>query len=248
MDPHVRRTLGLTLVELMVAFALVSVVLMGMLALTRSTLGFTGLTTSIATSVEDVSQAEGYLADAFRAAKAVYTDETLLESGSPIVDCDTVANGRCIAMLTPVTDLSAVGQPIVDYDLSFFNVEPIGTRFEALGIPRGWDGEDTLALFEYRVENVCSIGGTAPCSRVPPALSPAQRTFTGEVGFLVGGISAIDAAGANVSTFAVNNTGAGGTTSLVLRMVTRADSRVGQPYTVRETPVELQVSVRGLSD
>ena len=241
---------GFTLIEVLVALALVSVIMTGVLALTRSTLGFTGLTTSIAASVEDVSQAEGYLADAFRTAKSVYTTEALLASDgvTTLVNCNTTSTGNCIAYLTPVTDLSAVGQPIVDFDLSFINVEPIGTQFADVGIPRGWNGEDTLAMIEYRVENVCFIAGVAPCTAVPTSLSNAQRTFTGQPGFLVGGISATDGSGATVDTFEVASTGTGGSTSLILRLVTRANSSVGQPFTVRETPVELQVSVRGLAE
>ena len=248
--PIRERSAGFTLVELLVALAIVSVVLAGMLSLTRVTLGYTGLSTSIATSVEDVAQTEGYLADAFRAAKSVYTSETLLASdgATPLVDCDTASSGRCIAVLTPVTDLATAGQPIMDFDLSFFSVEPIGTRFADVGIPRGWDGEDTLALLEYRIENVCAIEGMAPCFTVPTTLSAAQRTLSDAPGFLVGGISATDGSGASIETFNVNATGAGGTTSLVMRLATRADSSFGQPYTVRETPVELQVSVRGLDD
>ena len=238
---------GFTLLELLVAMALLGVALTGVLALTRGTLGFTGLTTAIATSVEDVSQAEGYLADTFRAAKAVYTAQKMLDSGGNVIlDCATASGGRCISLLTPVVDAGAVGQPIVDYDLSFFSVEPIGSRFADVGIPRGWNGASTLALFEYRIEDVCAIAGSAPCSTIPGTLSADQRTFNGEAGFLVGGMSARDASDTLVETFEINSTGAGGTTSMVLRMVTRADSNVGQPFTVRETPVELQVSVRGL--
>lgn len=240
---------GFTLVELLVAMGIFGIVLSGVLALTRGTLGFTGLTLSMAQSVEDVSQAEGYLADAFRSAKAVYTSQTLLDSdGNTITACDTVANGDCIALLTPVTDLTSASQPIVDFDLSFIVVEPIGNRFEAVGIPRGWNGTNTLALFEYRVPGVCAIESTAPCSVAPATLTADQRTFDGELGFLVGGMSAVDGTGADVDTFEITNTGAGGTTALILRLVTRADSSVGQPFTVRETPVELQVSVRGLSE
>src|SRR5690606_24264128 len=128
--------------------------------------------------------------------------------------------GTCISVLTPVVDTGDPGQPIVDFDLSFFNVEPIGTLYATDGLPRGFEGEETLALLEYRVQNVCAIAGTAPCSSAPITLSAAQRTFDGTPGYLVGGLSATDADGNAVETFRVLTNEAGGARSLVLQLVT----------------------------
>lgn len=250
LSPNGRR--GFTIVELLVALALVGFLLTGLLALTRSALGFTGLSSAISTSVQSIAEAEGYLADKFRLAKRVDASEQLLASdGTTLIDCQTsgsgsVPPGRCLTILTPV--VSAGGdQAIIDFDLSVFNVQPIEDLYAANGIPRGYDGEDTLALVEYKVENVCALGGTAPCSLAPVSLNAVQRTFTGDIGLLVTGISPVDGNGIAVETFDVDDAATGGTI-LLLKIVARVNSSVGSPYAVRETPVELGVAVRGLSE
>lgn len=231
-----RSHAGFTLIEVLVAMALLGVVAAGMLALTRGSLRFTGLSSAMSVTIEDIADAEGYLSDTFRNAKAVFSTMQLLDAGgSVVVDCDLAATGRCVAVLTPVQDTSDAAQPIVDYDLSVFSIEPIDDRYEADGLPRGWEDADTLALFEYRISGVCS--GT--CTAVPGTLTAAQRTWSGSVGYLVGGLSEVDGDGNPVAFFAQPNT-----SSLVINLVARADAAAGQPFVVRRTPVALQVSVR----
>lgn len=241
------RGAGFTIVELMVALLLMGVIATGLLFLTRAVLGFTGLATSVATSVQAVSQAEAYLADKFRLAKRVDGSEVLVDAGgATVLNCDVNATpqGRCLTVLTPVLG-SEADQPIVDFDLSAFSVQPMDSLYEDVGVPRGYDGSDTLALVEYRVEGICDIAGTNPCSNPPNSLSQAQRTVEGDPGLLITGISPIDGNGDTVATFDVGTGSTGGTT-LVMRIVARTDSSRGQPFIVRETPVELGVSVRGI--
>src|SRR5690606_38194285 len=107
-------------------------------------------------TVEDLADAEGYLADTFRNAKAVFSKLELLDSsGNVVVDCDLALNGNCVAVLTPVQDTSIAAQPIIDYDLSVFSIEPMGSRYASDGLDPGWDGANTLALLEYFVPNIC---------------------------------------------------------------------------------------------
>ena len=244
---------GFTLIELLVAITLLSVILTGLLLLSRSTLRFTGHTSAIAQSVKDVAMAEGYLADSFRSAKAVFADLTLdvpTEGGAiQSFTCNLASDGRCVAILTPVVDLGQASMPIIDFVLSVFSVEPIGDRYLAAGVPRGFDGQDTLALFEYRVADVCEQLGVDPCTRPPDGLNdPADPLLADGVGLLLVGLSPVDASSEVVLPFSVLSTEEVMGNRLVLRFVTRADSAVGQPFTVRETPVELQVTVRGLLD
>lgn len=249
--PDVRSRAGFTILELLVALVLMAFILTGLLALTRSALGYTSLASSVATSVQSIAQAEGYLSDKFRLAKRVDGSETLFEADgtTTLVECNvsgagSVPAGRCLTILTPVLG-GGVDQPIVDFDFTVFNVQPIGDLYETEGLPRGFDGDDTLALVEYKVENICAATGTAPCSRPPDTLSAAQKSFDGNVGVITTGLSPVDGDGDAVETFDIDDEATGGTI-LLLKLIARVDSAEGSPFAIRETPVELGVAVRGL--
>ena len=242
-----RRIAGVTLVEILVALVLLSFVFAGLLALTRSTLRFTGLSVAVADSITDVAKAEGYVADLFRVAKAVYgsIDVGIASGGSVACRLEGAVPGRCIGLLIPVVNDDGGVQQIVDYDLSVLSVEPIADRFETAGVPRGFDGEDTLTLFEYRSNGLCAALTIDPC--VPATVSTviSASPAVADVGILLGGISALNAGGDAVRTFALAGDDAASRT-LLLRFIVRAHGPTGSPFTVRESSVALEVGVRGL--
>ena len=230
---------GFTLVELLVAIALLGIILTGLLSLVRGSLRFTSLNSAVSFSVEDVADAEGYLTDKFREAKLVLANIAVLSpGGATLYDCQTLVTNDCVGVLSPVVDTSQASQPIVNFDLSVFVVQPIDALYEDEGLPRGWEGADTLALIEYRNENLCATA----CDSVPGLLplSTANRTIDDPPGFLLGNLAATNGAGADVAFFDVIEGG----TNLFLNFVVRADSSTSNPYVVSQTPVALQVAVR----
>ena len=229
-----RDRIGFTMVEVLVAMFILSVITAGLFALTSSTLRFTGLTRAISTSVEDIADAEGYLSDTLRTAKAVYTSASVDIVGSGTYNCVDTNGGRCIAALTPVLG-SGADEPIENFDLSMFAVIPIGTLYAAEGLDRGWQGVDTLVLVEYRVSNICA----GVCSTPP---SPAAWVGTPlPVGVLLGGLSDEDAAANDVAFFSVPATGE---YTVQVSIVARANAQARQPFVIKETPVALQVAIR----
>lgn len=248
------------MVEVLVAIAIFGAIMAGLLALTRSTLRFTSLTSAVSGSVTEVVRAEGYVSDLFRVARRVYAsinvsvpaDLTADTSGeSTTIQCRLAGTpaGRCIGLLIPVIDpdSDSLGQPVINYDLSVLRVEQIGSRFQDEGVPRGFEGEQTLALVEYRAFNLCGTGAGAidTCDVNDLGIDNLSESSAwaeiDAVGLLLTGISARDANDKVVPTFELPTA-----RRLEIRFVTRADSAGGQPFTVRETELALQVFVRGL--
>lgn len=233
--PVERRTSGFTVTELLVATALLGVVLLALLTLTRGSLRFTDLNNAVSISVEQIADAEGYLSDNIRQAKAVLLNAYVLnETGSDTAyDCNGATTNRCIGILSPVVDADQDSQPIVNFDLVIFAIDEIGTLYADEGLPRGFDGSSTLVLLEYRVRNVCA----STCATIAGA-NIVDRSLTDPVGFILGNLSDTDADGSDVTFFDVEGT------NLLMNFVVRADSSVSSPYILRETPVALQVAVR----
>ena len=226
---------GFTITELLVASALLGVVLLALLTLTRGSLRFTDLNNAVSVSIEQIADAEGYLSDNIRQAKAVLLNAYVLDEDGEdtLYECQGATTNRCIGILAPVVDATQDAQPIVNFDLVIFAVEPIGTLYESEGLARGFDGTSTLALLEYRARNVCST----TCATIAGA-DLVDQSVTDPVGFILGNLSDTDADGSDVTFFAVEGT------NLFMNFAVRADSTVSSPYILRETPVALQVAVR----
>lgn len=250
---------GFTIAELLIALLLLAFVLAGLLTLTRSTLRLTGTSVAVSSSITDVSQAEAYVSDLFRVSKAVYGTIDVERGSGDIVPCrlegstdpsDPVAAGRCIALLIPVVEDDGEVQRIINYDLSVISVEPIGDRFDAVGVGRGFDGVNTLALFEYRAFGLCTPEGGAaidPC--IPGVLGledGSTRPVIDSEGLLLVGISPVNAAGTVAPTFRLAGDDVASRT-LLMRFIVRAHGPTGSPFAVRESAVALEVAVRGLA-
>lgn len=233
------RLKGFTLIEVLVSLLVLSFVLAGLFSLTRSTLRFTGLTRAMSTSIEDIADAEGYLTDMIRNAKAVYGSASV-----PGFSCNntTAPIGRCIAVVSPVLG-TGVGQPITNFDLSVFSVQDIGNLFLATGLDRGWigPGGERLALVEYRVTELCGVSGCSQISQIPGAPNVRTGNVTVDVGFLLGSLAAVDESGAGVVFFDAPEDAE---YTVQVSIVVRADAQASQPFVVKRTPVALQVAMR----
>lgn len=233
-----KRSQAFTLVELLIAISILTVVMTALLSLTRGTLRFAAGSSARATTLEALADAEGYLSDSLRNAKGVYRTWTLLANGESVV-CQQGAlagvAGRCLAVAAPVVGVSAE-QPIVNFDLKLFVVRPLGSLYASDGLVGRSNTPDTLGLLEFRVPNLC---GATACSDVPAL--PALLSAPGTVGVVLTGLSPVGQAGETVRFLDIPDTELD---TVELTLVARARTPTGFVWVAQQTPIPLQVVVR----
>lgn len=234
-----RRSLrgGFTLVEVLVALAIMGVVLAGLFSLISGTLRFTSLSRAVSVSLEDVADAEGYLNDTLRYARQVYERLTVQIDGDNF-EC-RISSGRCVAVTVPVVDDTNAAN-IIDFDLVVLLVDEIGDLYEADGLRRGWAGRETLALIEYRILGICgSMSVTACAGSLGPDSLPTT-VVTEEPGVLLTGL---DDRNGEVDFIAEISPAL-----LELTLSARAGAGRTETLLLRRSSVSLQVLVREVFD
>ena len=230
---------GVTLIEIIVALALIAVVSAVLFSLVSGTLRFTSQSRAVSVSLEGVADVEGYLNDVLRYARQVYGElavEVEIDDELEPLVC-SLSTGRCVAVVIPVVD-DSVAASIIDFDLLLLVVTEIGDLYEADGLSRGWRGNHTLALLEYRIESMCDAGGLtieACAASLAPDKLPST-TFENPPGVLLIGLDDQDG---TIEFFSEVQ-------PALLRLTLSARAGVGRTETpvVRQSSVALQVLVR----
>lgn len=209
---------GFTLVELILAMAIVGILIVAIVSLSGSVLGFSRRANTINTSLAELNDAAGYLATNIRRAlRGTGCQSTTGTSGAkhdPEVTCaaessiditygsstftcsTTSASGSCIALLVPVVDRSTVDTQIVGYQMLAYRVVPLSAWQGNPGIAEGWDGEDTPLMLEYRAAIACS----GSCAVLPPR--PASITASSE-SLVISDLYLIDEDGDPIAPFSI---------------------------------------------
>lgn len=232
---------GVTIVELLVALTLLSFILAGILALTRSTLRFTVFSSQISSQTEVAAAAESYLTDVLRSAKASTIDVQVERSDGTTLNCvyNTLSTApaeerRCLGVYVPTVDGDG---DIENYDFVVLSIERIGNLYAAEGVDRGWNGTDTLAVLEYRVPSLCA----SPCSVPPVAADGATVDIPAPPGLILAGLSPLDGA---TPPQPVDFFNFDGDSTIQLRLVSQARTREGQVFVVDREPLPLFVARR----
>ena len=176
MTPSTRLTTGragFTLVELLVAIAVLGILLSAIVTLTSSFLGFSRQVSAINERLADLADAMGYVGLNARASMRVYGEagstRNVSFDGGPAFPCAiSDPNEPCIAFVVP--NVSRDTGLITGFDFVAYSVRPLSAWTQNPGIPGGWSGADTPVLLEYRAR-LCT-GCTAP----PAAPNPVPAT------------------------------------------------------------------------
>jgi prepilin-type N-terminal cleavage/methylation domain-containing protein len=172
------RNAGISLIELLVAMAILGVVMSALLALTGGTISFTRSATVMSDAVGGLSDVTGYVGDRVRGARHVFSSATV--DG---VACQLDAATPCFAVV--VGRIEGAGPAIDRYDFLAYRLVARSTIATALKRDNTWADANTFVLVEQR-RTLCSPS-TTTCTDATPLTG---TTITGTtVSIVVDGVT-----------------------------------------------------------
>lgn len=165
---------GLTLVELLVAMAIMGIVFVLVTNWQVSTLSISTRTNALSQRLSDLTDVTGYVGDRVRAAvrvRAASSNSLTVNTGTGSA-CST--ERPCLAVVLPRP--SATGE-VTQYDLHIYRVEPRSVVNEADKVADTWAETNVQVLREYRTHSASS---PATCQATPAQF--AAGSFGGTSG------------------------------------------------------------------
>lgn len=149
---------GFTIVELLVATAVLGILLSALIFFTTSTLRFSQIARSQSDFIQELSDVTGYIGDNIRRAALVSTDGTVSVNGNSCDISDT--DNPCIVLVVP-EDTGAGGG--LNYLLLAYRVEPRTALPDAQRTDNAWADDNTKIIREYRTTlcNGCALAAVA---------------------------------------------------------------------------------------
>lgn len=176
--PRSKATAGFTLLELLVATAIVGVLISAIVVLTGGFLRYSGRVSTINDRLAELSDASGYIATNVRGAMQVIgggaSSVDITADGNTFTCSTTSVDGPCIALVVPVVDRTTTASDIVGFNLLAYRVIPLSAWDADPGLRPGWNGVDTPLMLEYRV-SLCTGCSTPPV--VPAAVSAGSSSL-----------------------------------------------------------------------
>lgn len=160
------RRQGFTLVEVLVAIAVLGVVIGVLITVTAGTLTFSARVISDAERLAELRDVTGYMGDNIRRARAVFTNSTVNGTRCNIAD----GPGSCFALVVPEARES---DAINTYLFLAYRIQPRSELGALYKLADAWADANTYVIQEYR--RVLCSPTTTPCSgspAVPPPLPP----------------------------------------------------------------------------
>lgn len=233
---RIQRSAGLTLVELLMAMAILGILATAIFALTGGVLNFSRKTTVVNELLADLNDAAGYLAINGRGAMDVAgaTDSIRIKHDGSEFDCATgSADGACMALLVPIVNRDATAS-ISGYELRAFRIMPLSAWTADPGLAPGWNGADTPLMLEYRIPLACG----SPCA-APPAIPPLVTAS--QASLVISDLYLLDNAGNEVEPFtAIGSAG----TQLIFTLRLRGSGSESGRMVPADGPLSISVTRR----
>jgi prepilin-type N-terminal cleavage/methylation domain-containing protein len=137
------RRQGFTLVELLVAIAVLGVVVGVLITVTAGTLTFSARVISDAERLAELRDVTGYMSDNIRRARAVLTDTTVNGARCNIAD----GPGACFALVVPEARNS---EAIDTYLFLAYRIQPRSELGALYKLADAWADANTYVIQEYR--------------------------------------------------------------------------------------------------
>lgn len=170
------RRQGFSLVEVLVAIAVLGVVIGVLITVTASTLTFSARAISDAERLAELRDVTGYMSDNIRRARAVLTDTTVNGARCNIAD----GLSACFALVVPEARNS---EAIDTYLFLAYRIQPRSELGALYKLADAWADANTYVIQEYR-RVICSPT-TTPCSGSPAVPPTPLPTISGARPYLV---------------------------------------------------------------
>jgi len=218
-----RQQAGLTLIELLVAMALIGIVFAMITNWQVSTLNISTRTNAVSQRLSDLNDVTGYVGDRVRSGVKI---ETSPGTGTFTVNGQTCdATSPCLAVLVP-EEVTASGSTTIWYRTLIYRLDPRSEILPLDGVADSWATDNVRVLREYRGSVVSSP--TLTFSSLQPYLVTDYLTPANELG-------------SGVVPFAYDAT----TKSVKLAFQTKQQVR-GQTQFTPATPYTLTVQARNV--
>jgi prepilin-type N-terminal cleavage/methylation domain-containing protein len=229
-----QRALGLTLIELLIAMAIIGILVSAIIALSAGFLGYSRRVSAVNERLIDINDAVGYIALNGRRAMLAIGGATTVDisaGGTTFTCANNAASGPCLALVVPIVDRNSTAADIVGFELLAYRIVPMSAWNDNPGLPAGWDGANTPLLLEYRAP-LC-LG----CSS-PPAL-PSSVTAD-QVSLVISDLFLEDNAGNPITPFTVQSA----QVELIIALRTRAPGSQDQVIVPADGPLVMTVTRR----
>lgn len=170
------RRQGFSLVEVLVAIAVLGVVIGVLITVTASALTFSARAISDAERFAELRDVTGYMSDNIRRARAILTDTTVNGARCNIAD----GLSACFALVVPVERES---DTINTYLVLAYRIQPRSELGALYKLADAWADANTFVIQEYR-RVICSPT-TTPCSGSPAVPPTPLPTISGARPYLV---------------------------------------------------------------
>jgi len=170
------RRQGFSLVEVLVAIAVLGVVIGVLITVTASALTFSARAISDAERFAELRDVTGYMSDNIRRARAILTDTTVNGARCNIAD----GLSACFALVVPEARNS---EAIDTYLFLAYRIQPRSELGALYKLADAWADANTYVIQEYR-RVICSPT-TTPCSGSPAVPPTPLPTISGARPYLV---------------------------------------------------------------
>lgn len=228
-----KRWCGFTLVELLLAMAILGILMSAIIAMTSGFLGFSRHVNSVNDQLAQLNDAAGYVALNGRRAMEIIGSanggaaSADVAFGADTFTCSTTsADGSCMAVVVPTVDSSTAA--ITGYELLAYRVVPISDWADNPGLAGGWSGDDTPLMLEYHVPLSCSA---LPCS--------LSSLTADRASLVIPNLYLENNDGTDVAPFEILNT-----REFVLSLRTRGTGQNAQRMVPNDGPIVLDVTLR----
>lgn len=227
----------MTLIELLVAMAVLGIIFTAILSWQGFTIQASANATSTADQLRKLNDVTGYLGDRVRAAQGIRTAGFTVNPSSAVGAGACNATYPCLALLVPE---ASAGTAISRCLYLIYRIEPRSALSDADKAADAWADENTKILREYRVVNNTT---TKNCNTFKADFD-GRTTFSGISTYylLVDGLTITSSTGVNFVPFAYD------TVQRLITLRIRAKQRVrGQEqYAPRNSPYEFTLRARNV--